>query len=243
MGSRYSWWQICLIAFTLCAASVIPILALRGQFDLRSSPAFSDWVAVASVVVSWPVAIALISLRFMSKFGAAIDSYLRGLGRIKLPGGVELQSSQSSATPESGDIAPDNLVLSPEDQAQIRAAIQDIEQQRDLSVEQRASLEQDFKQMADIAIQWKFQYLSLFFVPITKNVLLWFSKSAPQTRASYESTWSLPIPDQAQRDTILNVLLHNTMINEIDGVLRATPHGYSFLQFVGLIPPTPPPAG
>lgn len=243
MAARYSWWQVCLVALTLGVAAAIPVLALRGQLDFRLSPTFADFVAAASVLVSWPIAVVLIALRFMSQFGAAIDSYLKGLGRIKLPGGVELQSSQSSATPEPGDIAPDNLVLSPADQAQIRAAIQEIEQQRDLSVEQRASLEQDFKQMADLAIQWKFQYLSLFFVPTTKNVLLWFCNSAPQTRASYEATWSPLIPDQSQRETILHVLLHNTMIIEADGILRATPHGYSFLQFIGLIPQTPSPAG
>lgn len=243
MSSRYSWWQVCLVALAIGASSAVPVLAARGQLDFRASPTFSDFVQAASVLVSWPVAITLITLRFMARFSGAIDSYLRGLGHIKLPGGVELQSSQAASATEPNDPNPGSLVLSPQQQDEIRNAIQDIEQQRQLSDEQRATVEQEFKQMADLAIQWKFNYLNLFFVPSTKNVLHWFSNTSPQSRATYETTWSSIITDQAQREVILNVLLHYGFVTESDGLIRIAPHGYSFLQFIGMIPPTPPAAG
>lgn len=241
MNSRYLWWQTCAITLAVGASVAVPILAARGQLDFQLSPTFAEVVQVASLVVSWPVAVALIALRFMARFGGAIDTYLRGLGRIKLPGGVELQSSQAASSAEASGPVPGSLVLSPEQQEEIRTAIHEVEQQRSLSDEQRAALQQELTQMADIAIQWKFNYLNLFFVPSTKNVLLWFSNALPQSRASYDATWSTVISDQNQRDVILSVLLQYGLLCESNALVRIAPHGYSFLQFVGMIPPTPDP--
>ena len=241
MSSRYAWWQVCAIFLVLgLAVLTIPILAFRGQLLFAPSATFDDFIRIAAVVVSWPVAASIIALRFMGRFSSAIESYLKGLGHVKLPGGIELQSVQApSGSETTSNDPPDALVLSLEQQNQIRTTIQEIEQQRDNSDARRTAIEQEFNLMANTSIQWKFQYLSLLFVPTTKNVLYWFSTAPPQTRASYDTAWTTTIPDPSQREIVLNILLQYSMLKESDGVIRIDPHGYSFLQFIGMIPPAP----
>ena len=240
--NRTSWWQIAIV-ITIAGVMLllVPILAWRGQFDVFSSPSFKDFVSLLAVLISWPAAVVLIALLFMKKFTGSIDTYLRSIGKIKLPGGVELQSNQGTADDGEG-IPPGALVLSHEQQQQIAESIRDLEQQRNLSAEERAAIQRDFEQMAGFVIDWKFRFLNLFLVDNSKNVLHWFSANPPQTRASYDALWNAVIPDQNERCAILDALLHMGLLREQDGVVRIDPHGYSFLQFIGVIP-QPPAAG
>lgn len=58
-------------------------------------------------------------------------------------------------------------------------------------------------------------------------------------RESYFTIWQSTIADDEQRSVILNILIFYGFLLEADGLLHITDHGYSFLQFIELIPPTP----
>lgn len=240
-NTKFTWWQwLAIVAGTGLSLGVLPILAYRGRFDGFTGPTAREIIDAASVVVSWPVAAALIAFRFMARFHAALEAYLRNIGRIKLPGGVELQSAQSPSTPDAEPrIPPGSLVLSADEQAQVAGFISNLERDRNLSVEQKAAVEQQVEWISGVAIEWKFRFLSHFFVERTRHVLYWFSTASPQTKASYHALWTPVIVEEEQRTIILDLLLHFGLVTEADGVLRIAQHGYSFLQFIGLVPPTP----
>lgn len=215
---------------------VLPILAWNGL--LPKSLSFRDLIDTLKLFVSWPVAVVAVAYGFMGKFHSALDSYLRSIGLMKLPGGVEIQTDQRASNEAKPSESPANLVLTPEQEDQLNKIMSSLES-ANLSVEEKNVLEQKFDDMARIAMHWKFSFLNQFFVQNTRNVLHWFSYVQPQSRANYSTLWQSAIPDEEQRQLILNTLLHFGLLTELDGLIRITEQGYSFLQFIGMIPPTP----
>lgn len=234
MDLRKNWWSISiiLIVFGLFCI-VIPIEAWKGNVSINII------VDIVSIFISWPVAVLVIGLLFILRFQSAIDFYLRNIGLMKLPGGVEIQSQQSTNDTTSNSESQKNLVLTPEQQKNIEDFIVDLEGKQKLSEEERRALSQRLDEMSHIAIEWKFRYLNMFLVLNTKNVLHWFSNNSPQTRESYNTLWHSIINDEEQRSIILDVLIFYGLLLEANGFINITDHGYSFLQFIGLIPPTP----
>lgn len=102
-------------------------------------------------------------------------------------------------------------------------------------------LHQQYEQQVSNSRYWKFSYLSLLFVHQTKSVLSWFTSSKTQTRQSYNILWTPYIFDQNQRNIILNVLLQYGMLSDVGGLVQITDEGFSFLRFIGVLPPVPVP--
>ena len=234
MDLRKYWWSISIIIVVFGVfCIVIPIAVWKGNVDTKSV------IDIVSIIISWPVAISLIGLLFIFRFQSAIDYYLRNIGSMKLPGGVEIQSQQSTKETDPSQKSQENLVLTPEQQKNIEEFIAELESKEKLTVEEKSLLSQQLDYMSHIAIEWKFRFLDLFFVLNTKRILHWFSDNSPQTRETYSTIWQSAITDNEQRSIILNLLIFYGFLLETNGFLEITDHGYSFLQFIGLIPPTP----
>lgn len=240
MKSDLSWWQICVIAIVVGFSCILlPVLALKDQLQLPSPPSVREVIDIIAVFVSWPVAVVAVAYRFMNKFQATLDAYLRNIGLMKLPGGFEIQSNQRTPFEVTSSESEKNLVLTPEEQSNINLFITELEQSASLTETAKRDLEQQLDGMASIAIEWKFRFLHQFLVFSTRRVLHWFSQVQPQTRDGYFAIWASVILDEEQRSIILELLLHFGLLIDKDGLIQITDHGFSFLQFVGIIPQTP----
>ena len=98
------WWQKALLGALLIAEGgvfliVLPVLAYTKQMRLE------DYIQVGALLLSWPVAATVIVLFFARQFHEAIDVFLRNVGSMKLPGGVELQRQQPQRVEASGESA------------------------------------------------------------------------------------------------------------------------------------------
>lgn len=87
---------------------------------------------------------------------------------------------------------------------------------------------------ATLSDEWKFSYLNMFYVPITKQALLCLSENPSQTKQNFHLMWQLQIPDPTQRETILNELIRYEMLQAQDNTLSVTEEGEYFLQYLGL---------
>ena len=207
----------------------------------KYTPDLSAYLKVASIVVSWPTAVVFVAILLTMRFHDALDYFLRNCS-VKLPGGTEIQSQQKTAnTAKEDQLPPGCAILTREQQQNLDQFIRDIRQQAQLNAADAGLLNQELTKAYDLAINWKFNYLNLFLVQMTKEILFWFSQqTASMSRANYHNVWQMWIPDVTQRDTILNVLLEFGMLQASGDQLSATPHGRGFLAFIGRLPmPTP----
>ena len=233
MKFSYSWWQTSFVIFVAGVSFVVlPELAGKGLLSLPNTPTVREIIDFIAIFISWPAAAVFIAYYFLNKFHSALDTYLRSIGLLKLPGGVEIQTLQKENIESNQPDENQNFVLTPEDQASIKAFISSLVETANLSEGAKSSLEEQFDEMSHIAIQWKFRFLDQFFVFNTRRVLHWFSRVQPQPRDGYLTIWETSIPDVDQRQLILNLLLHFGLLIEKNGLFQITDHGYSFLQFI-----------
>lgn len=108
---------------------------------------------------------------------------------------------------------------------------------------------EEFNVLMDLAAQqyeraerWFFRYLDIFFVPMTKIVLRWVAEHSPTTRNESEAFWKAVITEPAQRDTILDVLIANGLIQETGGTISVTDVGQRFLDYMDSLAQSPSPA-
>ena len=99
---------------------------------------------------------------------------------------------------------------------------------------QQQDLKKQLTEAQYTSLIWKFAYLNQFYVPVTKQVLIWFSVNSPQSVQSFHITWQAQIPDQTQREAVLKVLTQFGMLQEKDQMVSITPEGGYFLQYLGL---------
>jgi hypothetical protein len=203
----------------------------------------TTYATVLTVLFSWPVAFLIVALIFFSMFRDGVDFFLRNISsaNMKFPGGVEIQAQLKAPGVSDSSAEESKVAPAPEQQQQVNELIGEIETKEELSAQARQQIEQSYQQAVNAAWFWKYQYLSLYFVSNTKQVLFWFSQRATPaiTRQEFHSAWTSFIPSQEQRDLILDVLIQQEML-AVNGVsLQITGAGYSFLQFIGLIPYAP----
>ena len=181
----------------------------------------SDFIKLLTVIFSLPTVTLIITLYFFTRFHDAIESLLKNISSMKVPGGFEFQR-----------------------QNQVPPTVVEGENKELFKIQENKKLPDNEKRYSDLLSSvkyWRFSYLNQFFVQETKNVLLWFSRSTPLTRQSFDIIWTPYILDQNQRNLILSVLLQNNMVSEKDGLIKISEEGLSFLQFIGQIPPMPTP--
>lgn len=83
---------------------------------------------------------------------------------------------------------------------------------------------------------WKFQYLSMFLIPNTQNVLRWF-KNLEMTNSfsslnSFHTLWKSIIQSENERNTILEVLLNFDLLKTEGGNIKITETGKQFLNHI-----------
>jgi len=228
----------------IALASVV--IAIFGVFCVglpvliwRHGPSAGLFLGVGDAVLSWPVAVVVVALVFFKRFGAGLDFFLRNIGSMKLPGGVEIQSQ--AATPKESTSAGDDgsITLTSDQQAALQGFVTELEQRQKLTEIDKSRLEEQFQEALRASVSWKFRYLTFYLVPNSKQVLYWFSQRSPQSRSDFHTLWGLVIPHAHERDTILRVLLEHGLLHETDESLQITQEGYSFLQYIGLLPYPP----
>ena len=208
---------------------LIPIFAYQGKL----SPDII--VKLLSVILSWPVAIITIVLVFVYKFRDSINYFLKNIGSMKLPGGVEIQSQTPSSSESEGSETDDTLKLTSQEQQYLNKYLKELESAKTASEEERDVYKELYDQELYNAIVWKFKYLNMFFVPNTKLILLWFAQNPFKNRNSYHTAWQTNIQSKEQREIILNVLKQNGMIKVSEGTINVTSEGYAFLEYIGFL--------
>ena len=190
--------------------------------------------------VAWPVTVLTLFLIFFSKFKDAFDYFLRNIRTLNFPGGsVETQDASKSSGESPKEDKKGVITLTKEQTGYLETYIKNLQEEHSLANQQTQNLQAELANAYIYTYAWKFEYLKLFYVPKTKNVLLWLANNSPQTRESYNKSWQFFIPLSTERNVIIDVLLQYGMI-ESDGLnLKIASQGYSFLQYIGLIPYPP----
>jgi hypothetical protein len=219
------------------------LVAVGGSVALvaavLSSPARGErFIDALRIVVSWPMTVGILGFLFGLVFRKELATFLSNIAFIKLPGGAELGARQAPPSVEEakplGGVAPEPDA---EPQSQFRAQLEDLSgqladtrQQRDQVLEGAVKL---LTSKQEEVTFWRFQYLSLFLVPITKTVLRWFANQRiPPTKTFYEENWKPVIVDPQQREMIFMVLHHHSLIEERGPSFAATAAGRAFLAFL-----------
>lgn len=197
-------------------------------------------IRIGEALVSWPTAILIIVLVFMSRFKGAIDFFLKNRFDLTTPWG-RLKTQPAGLTSSEGTEHEGATKLSKADAKLLSTVIAKV-------VEQRNSAQRDIegwkKAVNDAhmtAYGWKFTYLNLFFIDTTKRVLLWFARNPTETKDTYHEAWQQFIPDKDQREIIFQALWENRMLQG-NTILSITTEGTVFLQHIGWLENPPPPA-
>ena len=145
----------------------------------RNSPSIESSVKIIGLLISWPAVAALISIFVLTRFKEAIDVFLRSIRSVSFPGGNLQTQTAGPANSELAGGAPEGgISLTSEQQRQIRKHIEDLQQSVATSSAQRVDLQRQLSDAQYLTYMWKFSYLNLFYVPITKqNPTLAFDKS------------------------------------------------------------------
>jgi hypothetical protein len=225
----WQWWHFAvLIAVFGACVIALPIATWRAT---QAGDALAR-------LISWPVAVVVIVFLTLRRLGAALEHYVRNLGLMKLPGGIELQrqSDPGDATAK----APGATTSTTDEQNKVVELVRSIWEEKEKA---KADKEDATKLSADFArqaIHWKFAFLNLFLVPRSKDVLYWLSQgNIVVSQDKFHDLWRPYLPDENERNVILTVLAQHRLIEQESGAYRITREGYAFLQFIGKIPYAP----
>lgn len=222
------WNPINIVIFGLFCV-VLPIAVWKNLVTL--DPA----LRILGVIVSWPMAVAIVLLAFFDRFQGGIDHFLHNVRSVQFPGGnVQVQA------PGAGSVEAERVILTPQQRDEMMNYIAKLETSHSTTTATLEQVQQQLQTVNTLAFEWKFRFLNVFYVPATKQVLLWFAQYSPQTRESFHQAWQPVIADLNQRAIILDVLLQYGMVATDGTSIRITPEGYGFLQFIGLVPYAPP---
>lgn len=196
-----------------------------------------DWIRLASVLISWPIAVTVISLVFFSRFKGAIDQFLRDVKRVNFPGGAV--ERQPVGTSDDSRRAEGTTILSREQTEQLTQFIDKLTRDKHLANKTIEDCEKRVTEASITSYRWKFGYLNNFFVHNTKQVLLWFAYHSPQSRQAFHQAWQHLIPSVNERETIISVCIQYGVLRADGNNLNITQEGQAFLQYIGLIPSAP----
>ena len=196
------------------------------------------------IFISWPFMVFVLLCAFGYTFRSEIRQLLGNVVSIKLPGGAEIltlqpppatsETKEKEASPEPG---PSVLTLTADQQVVIRAHIEDLTKQISTVAEEKEAI---LKRAVELISEkqrevryWWFMFLSLFLVPTTKNVLRWFAaQTIPPTKVYYDEVWKVIVLDAKQREVILMVLLHYSLVEFEGQTLEVSQIGRDFLAFL-----------
>ena len=226
---RDFWLLLTLVAEVVIFAGWL-LLVWRGEFPVDQT------FEMARLLLSWPVVVLVLAFFFLCKFDPQIRCYIENM-ILRLPGGTVIRSQ----APPPAEPNPSTAILSPAKREELLRTLGELRAQREWTETERREILAAYQKAVEDIQLWKFNFLNLFYIPRTKDVLRWLRSFPGQTRQSYNTAWESYIPDLTQRGIILDVLFFHSMAREGDGVIRVTAEGEKFLTWFSLYG-TPPAA-
>ena len=231
---QFSKIVVILLIIFFIGISVIPLSLLIYKEVIQ----IDDYLEILALIMSWPIITLIITILIFTRFHGSIDFFLRNIREVSITrGNMQVQSKSIKTTDDvsNGKSTPINK----EQKEQIDNLIKDMQKDITTANKERDEIEKLFLQAYEDSVYWEFNYLNIFFVDITKQVLLWFSHSSPQTKKIFDQLWQTLINDESQRNVILEVLVQYNMLQSDSINYSITKRGYTFLQFIGRIPYSP----
>ncbi len=185
------------------------------------------------VILSAPVLFSIVAILFILVFREDLKALILRVAKIKLPGGTEL------STPQSSQLASEEDRPAPEPSVNEEYPIAGLP--ADLTSQQRVVVEQLIRSHIATAYVWEYRYLNYFLARGTQHVLDWLiSLSSPITFAHFESVWIPLIPSVNERQSIITALqAHHLIQQESSGLISVTPKGREYAQWRGSLPAPP----
>lgn len=212
----------------------VPCILISIIFS-RNPQSFESFVKLAELLISWPIVVAFLAMVILTRFKGAIDNLLRNIRSVSFPGGnIQTQAVEPSNADSEDDSIDGTISLTPEMQVLIRGYIEDLQQRVAAYSDQQNELQKQLSDAQYLAYTWKFSCLNMFYIPITKQALLWLSENPSQTKQNFHLMWQSHIPDPTQRETILDVLIRYGMLQVQGTTLSVTEEGDYFLRYIGL---------
>ena len=181
------------------------------------------------VLLTAPFLISVVVVFFIWRFTEDIKALLLRVAKIKLPGGTEVNTPQSSRIVEEESKSPPET---------IGIAIQGIPS--GLTPEQEQAVKQLIRSHIANAYLWEYRYLSYFLARGTQETLDWLiGLTQPTTYAFYDSVFLPIIPSANERQAIITALQmhHLVMHDEVSNVITVTPKGREYQEWRGVLPP------
>lgn len=222
------------------------ILNKNGIAGLLFNFGISEYSLIREYIetfLSWPVISLIISLYVITKFSESIKIFLENVKTFKA-GSLEMTTQSRSPQQEvtsvevKDELKEKGITLS-NDQ------IQTIENEFDKVVKEKQNIEQEvgtqketINYLAVKAELYEFAYLNLYFVPNTKNVLLWFNSQNSCTHQYFIYNYQLPsviINPDAEKEAIFNALITNQLLDHDLSLIKINDKGKRFLKFIGYI--------
>jgi len=232
---RILWWVGLLISLTV-------FLLTQRYSDLIAGRAVAADIVVFLVLVG----LALVPVfQEVQLFGVKLKQDVRAIRdkldslEIKMNASATSQLNQRlifQTPPPTTETKGGELTLKPEHQEVIRNYIKDLHAKKEATEKEKKDLKAQVALHQELAFGWKLQFLSVFLVPNSKNVLLWLYNNPAQSRDSFHTLWGPAIPAQTERDAILTGLTTYRLVIETLGQLSVTQEGIAFLRYIGSLP-------
>lgn len=182
------------------------------------------------VLFSAPVMFSIVAVAFILVFREDIKALILRIAKIRLPGGAEV------STPQSSQLAAEETSPVPAPTANDQLPVVGLP--ADLTPQQRTTIEQLIRSHIATAYVWEYRYLNYFLARNTQNVLDWLiGLPQPTTYAHFESVWIPIIPSTNERQAIITALQAHRLIQENAGMIEVTPKGQEYAEWRGKLPP------
>lgn len=232
--------------FKIIPGLVILIVALY-LFNTEIAQAFGilDWHLLKeylSLVFSWPTAIVIVGLIFMSKFQSALHSFLTNANYVKagmFEAGV--QSSKNGGTNAVDEQVRENLeqsgiTLTDDQLKQIEDSFQSLVDDNNQKAANIQDKDNMIEWLAERTVQFEFKYLDLHLVPRTKIALA----GLINVNKKLVDFMNDVVMDNGvanaphERNAVLQALQENELVEVKSGQVSITDKGRRFLDFIGL---------
>ena len=181
------------------------------------------------VILSGPVIFGAIAAVFFFKFSEDIKALILRVAKIRLPGGAEVSTPQSSRLPEGEDKAPPEQ---PDEDVQGLPL--------GLTTDQHATVEQLIQSHRANAYMWEYRYLNYYLARDTQIVLDWLGGlDVPVTFAHFDTHWLPLIPSAGERQAIIQALEshHLVYMDSQTTMIRISEKGQEYREWRGEVPP------
>ena len=171
----------------------------------------------------------------MTRFRASLEYFLRSIASVRLPGGAEILTQPPAPPKEeaNADTAYDDL--SGAQRKLVNELLAKLAVQRARAESRQEQSEQTVRQLQWAALYWEFMYLSKFLVPKTQVLLrMLCNVQPPLTKTAFNLQWpSWQAGDLTEREAVFSALTTTGLVAEENSILKVTPKGDAFLQFLG----------